>query len=87
MKKWILTIKAEDEASALVYLDMVKSEFKASVMMGLPMEHTVIDDPVKGEKTVCTLKSDSTDWDNWKVDKSAPWFVQWFERFKMFKHD
>lgn len=51
-----MTIKAEDEASALVYLDMVKSTFKASVMMGLPMEHCFMEDPAKGEKTVCTLE-------------------------------
>ena len=53
MKKWIIRIKAEDEASALVYLDMLRSSFRASVMMGLPMEPTVIDDPDKGEKLVC----------------------------------
>jgi len=88
MKKWKVTIKAEDEASALVYLDMLRSNFKAAVLMGETMnECCVIDDPAKGEKTVCTLHSDSTAWDNWKVNKSAPWFVQWFERFKLFKHD
>lgn len=56
MKKWIITIKAQDEASALVYLDMVKSTFKASVIMGTPMDHCVMEDPAKGEKTVCTLE-------------------------------
>lgn len=57
MKKWLVTIKAEDEASALVYLDMLKSSFKASVMMGEDMKSCVLDDPNKGEKTVCTLES------------------------------
>lgn len=62
MKKWIVTIKAKDEASALVYLDMVKSSFKASVMMGLPMDHCVMEDPAKGEKTVCTLETPKLKW-------------------------
>ena len=57
MKNWTITIKAEDEASALVYLDMVKSTFKAAVMMGLPMEHCMMEDPAKGEKTICTTPS------------------------------
>ena len=57
MKKWKITIKAVDEASALVYLDMVKSTFNASVMMGLPMDHCVMEDPDKGEKTVCTMET------------------------------
>lgn len=87
MKKWTITIKAEDEASALIYLDMVKSAFRASVLMKEPMTHCVMEEPAKGEKTICTLKDDSTVWDNWKVDKNAPVLIQWFERFKMFKHD
>jgi len=87
MKKWTITIKAQDEASALLYLDMVKSSFRAAVIMGYPMNHCVMEDPAKGEKTICTLKNDSTAYDDWKIDKSAPWFVQWFERFKLFKHD
>ena len=86
MKKWIITIKAQDEASALVYLDMLKASFKAAVMMGSPMNATILDDPDKNEKVVCTLESDSTARDEWKINKSAPWFVQWFERYKMFKH-
>jgi hypothetical protein len=86
MKKWLITIKAEDEASALVYLDMVKSSFKAAVIMGEPMNHCVMEDPDKGEKTVCTREGRWSD-NEWKIDKSAPWFVQWFERYKMFKHD
>lgn len=57
MKKWTITIKAEDEASALVYLDMVKSSFKAAVMIGSPMDHCVMEDPAKGEKTVCTMET------------------------------
>jgi hypothetical protein len=56
MKKRIVTIKAEDEASALVYLEMVKSNFRAAVLMKEPMNHCVLDDPAKGEKTVCTLE-------------------------------
>ena len=88
MKKWIVTIKAEDEASALIYLDMLKSSFKASVMMGQDMNHTILEDPAKGEKTVCTREGRWFDgYDEWKIDKSAPWFVQWFERYKMLKHD
>lgn len=62
MKNWTITIKAEDEASALVYLDMVKSSFKASVMMGLPMKHCVMEDPAKGEKTICTLEKKRWSW-------------------------
>jgi len=87
MKKWTITIEAEDEASALVYLGMVQSSFKAAVMIGSPMYHCVMEDPAKGEKTICSLKRDTSAYDNWKIDKSAPWFVQWFERFKLFKHD
>lgn len=56
MKKWIVTIKAEDEASALVYIDMLKSTFNASVLMGLPMDHCIMEDSAKGEKVVCTLE-------------------------------
>jgi hypothetical protein len=54
MKKWIVTIKAQDEASALVYLEMLVSSFKAAVLMKLPMDSTILEDPDKGEKVVCT---------------------------------
>jgi len=57
MKKWTITIKAQDEASALVYLDMIKSSFKAAVMIGAPMKHCFMEDPAKGEKTVCTMET------------------------------
>ena len=54
MKKWIITIKAKDEASVLTYLEMLESSFKAAVLMGLPMDSTILEDPEKGEKLVCT---------------------------------
>jgi len=64
MKKWEITIEANDEASALVYLDGIKGSFTASVMTGLPMDHCVMEDPAKGEKTICTrIKKSWTIWD------------------------
>jgi hypothetical protein len=54
MKKWIITIKVQDEASVLTYLEMLRSSFKAAVMLGLPMDSTILEDPDKGEKVVCT---------------------------------
>jgi hypothetical protein len=54
MKKWTVTIEAQDEASALVYIGMMTTTFKAAVIMGLPMEHCMMEDPEKGEKLVCT---------------------------------
>ena len=54
MKNWKIEIKAQDEASALVYLEMLVSSFKAAVLMKLPMDSTILEDPDKGEKVVCT---------------------------------
>jgi hypothetical protein len=62
MKKWTITIKAEDEASALTYLGMMSNTFKAAVMMGVPMNHCFLEDPDKGEATVCTLKTPRWSW-------------------------
>ena len=62
MKKWTVTIEAQDEASALVYLDMLRSSFRASILMKLPMESTVIDDPAKGEKLVCSPSKNIWSW-------------------------
>lgn len=56
MKKWKIEIKAQDEASALVYLEMLVSSFKAAVIMKLPMDSTLLEDPDKGEKLSCISK-------------------------------
>ena len=53
MKKWTITIEARDEASALPYLEILNSSFKAAALMKLPMEAAVIDDPDSGGKLVC----------------------------------
>jgi hypothetical protein len=57
MKKWIVTIKAQDEASALIYLEMLVSSFKAAVLLKLPMDSSILEDPDKGEKVVCTSET------------------------------
>jgi hypothetical protein len=62
MKKWTVTIEAQDEASALPYLQLLNSSFKAAALMKLPMEATVIDDPARGEKLVCTPAKKRWSW-------------------------
>jgi hypothetical protein len=62
MKNWKIEIKAQDEASALVYLEMLKSSFRAAVLMKLPMTTTILEDPDKGEKLVCTSPATRWSW-------------------------
>jgi hypothetical protein len=62
MKRWTIIIDAPDEATALVYIDMMKSTFKAAIMMGLPMNHCIMEDPAKGEKLICTAYKRRWSW-------------------------
>jgi len=62
MKKWTITIEVQDEVSAIEYLEMLKSSFRAAVLMKLPMTTTILEDPDKGEKLVCTSPATRWSW-------------------------
>lgn len=55
MKTWEVKIKASDEKTALEYLQMLITGFKASVTINQDMDSYVIEDPKKKESLICRL--------------------------------
>lgn len=55
MKTWKIEIKAPDEHTALQYLNMLRTQFGASVVLKEDMKGCVIQDTEKKESLLCRL--------------------------------
>lgn len=56
MKTWKITLKAKDEKSALVYLDILRDSFKSSIALKERMKDICVEDSDNGEKMTCRRK-------------------------------
>lgn len=56
MKTWEIKLKAKDEKTAIIYLEMLLKSFQASVLLKEDMFLHSVGDPDKGEKLICRLK-------------------------------
>jgi hypothetical protein len=55
MKTWKIKITAPDEQTALEYLKVLVSDFKASIALKQDMNNCVIEGSKKNEKLICNL--------------------------------
>ena len=55
MKKWKITIRAENETKAIEFLEMLKSGFETANKIQQPMEYMFLEQSNKRESLTCIL--------------------------------